>query len=158
VRSIEDQVLQEYAALLPDVDLTEMGLVVRGLVASDPENERVQSLNDVIDLMVKQVWDRFQGQPTSWPTKRQHATVHQVTLAMLTETLQAHSDSELKEYARVTRDEILRSADHTAVSRLRVNLSVSVSIMMSRAATQRMLSCLGTENYPKGKPWNGEDG
>jgi hypothetical protein len=80
---------------------------------------------------------------------------------MLTESLQALSDSELKEYARVTREEILRSADHSAESRLRVNLSVSFSIMLSRTATQRMLSCLGTtgtENDPKGKPWNGEDG
>jgi hypothetical protein len=80
---------------------------------------------------------------------------------MLTESLQAHSDSELKEYARVTRDEILRSADHSAVSRFRVNLSVAVSIMMSRATTQRMLSCLGaagTRNDPKGNAWNGEDG
>jgi hypothetical protein len=152
--------MQEYAALLPDVDLTEMGLMARDLVASDPENERVQALNDVIDLMVKQLWDRFQSQPTSWRSQRQQSTLEQFTLTMLTETLQALSDSELREYSRVTR-ELLRSADHSAEARLRVNVSVSFSIMLSRAATQRMLSCLGTigtDSYAKGKPWNGEDG
>jgi cytochrome P450 len=149
--------LREYAAVLPDVALTNLAALARELVAADPEHERAQQLNELIDLVVSELWDRLQGRLARWRLRHQQP----LTLAMFTKTLQGLSDAELSAYVQETRAEMLRSTDFFEKAHYRACLNICLSILRARTATQRMLSSdvrTRSETHPKGESWSREDG
>jgi hypothetical protein len=159
VQSAEYAKLREYAAVLPDVDLTDLAVFARDLVEADPEHDRVQRLNEVIDLMVAELWGRLQDRLARWRSKQQQ-TVEQFTLTLLTETLQGLKDSDLKSYTRATRTAMLRSSDESERARYRLNRQISLSIMRARAKAKQLLKGLRktrARTNPKLESWKRQE-
>jgi len=161
VQSIEREKLREFAAQLSDVDLTELGLLARETVAAQPQHERVERLNEVIDLFIQELWDRLQMGLTRWRSKLERATAERVAMATLAEVMHSLDDDELARHLRATRAALFRAAGDPAQVRHRNVVKLCMGIMRARIDLRRMLSSLSRVNSgsgPKERPWRGEDG
>jgi hypothetical protein len=144
VLSTEYQTLREYAVVLRDVDLTEIGVSARELLAAEPEPESVQRLNEVIDVMLTELWNRLQDRLLRWHS-RHRQTSARFRVSILTETLQGLSDIALETYAQAAEAEMNRSANESETARYRESRRVCLRIIQARTAARRVITSLGIQ-------------